>query len=82
MKLSTAALRATFEKKSASQLLTEMISLLTESLDELSDVSDEVPTQFEYGEKTAYVECLEWLSSWENAKDSGLDFEIEKRFPL
>lgn len=34
------------------------------------------------GERTAYVECLELLERWEKAAEYGLDFDIEKVFPL
>lgn len=67
------------QKKSATQVLKDMIMLLTEYLTELSN-SDS--TEFVYGEQTAYVECLEFLSHWEHAEENGLDFDVEKRFPL
>ena len=38
--------------------------------------------EFGYGEKTAYVECLEIIQQWEKAKENGLDYEIEKFFSL
>lgn len=67
--------------KNANEVLSDMIVLLIHYLNELSDCN-ETSAPFAYGEKTAYVECLEMLSEWENAEEKGLDFEVEKRFPL
>lgn len=70
------------QKKKNNELLHDMIELLTSYLDELSDVCDSAEEQFAYGEKTAYVECLELLSLWDKAEEHGLNFNIEQRFPL
>ena len=70
------------QKLTATELLTYMIDLLTSYLIELSDVCDTPNQQFSYGEKTAYVECLEILAYWENADENGLNYEVENRFPL
>lgn len=67
------------QKQSATQILKDMIALLTEYLTELSNSAS---TDFIYGEQTAYVECLELLAHWEHAEENGLDFDVEKRFPL
>lgn len=56
--------------------------LLLFYLDDLKDVTDSQSTLFEYGEKTAYTECLEVLQLWEHAARYGLDFDIEKKYPL
>ncbi len=37
---------------------------------------------FSYGEKTALVECLEIIQLWDEAKQAGLDYVIEDRYPL
>ena len=37
---------------------------------------------FRVRRKNAYTECLEMIQLWKNAKQVGLDFEIEKKFPL
>ncbi len=65
-------------KKTAEEVLSKMIGLFTEYLEELRDTKGD----FAYGEKTAYVECLEYIDEWEGAAKHGLDFEVEKRFPL
>ncbi len=70
------------QKKHAEKILKDLIDLLITYLIELSDVTDEPHTQFEYGEKYAYIECLEFLQWWEKANENGLDFDIEKRFPI
>jgi len=58
-----------------------MVKLLgyVEELKEYRNVEGE---EFQYGERTAYTECLEMLQEWKEAKNKGLDFEIEKRYPL
>ncbi len=68
------------QKLSAVETLQYMIDMLTYSLLELEDCEE--PNDFTYGEKTAYVECMEWLQSWEEAAKNGLDYEIESRFVL
>lgn len=37
---------------------------------------------FVFGERTAYVECLEIIQYWEHSHINGLNFDIEKRFPV
>ena len=51
-------------------------------LEELKELHSKHDDLFAYGEKTAYTECLEILQLWDNAAQHGLDFEIEKRYPL
>lgn len=68
-------------KKSSDELLGEMISQLLIYLEELSS-GEPKPDPFIYGEKTAYVECLEWLQAWEYADRFGLNFNIEQKFSL
>ena len=75
-------MEATMQKKKATDLLYFMISALIRSLKELSFSSSSDDNLFCYGEKTAYVECLEWIQQWENAEAYGLDFDVEARFPL
>ena len=70
------------QKKTANELLNFLITLLTSYLEELSTSSALDEDQFCYGEKTAYTECLELLQEWEFAEVNGLDFNVEKRFPL
>ena len=69
------------QKKNANDLLKYMISSLLLALEELSSPSL-TDNMFCYGEKTAYVECLEWLQQWEYAGQNGLSFDIERHFPL
>ena len=69
-------------KKTAAELLKFMISWLTFYLEELSAASPLDADQFCYGEKTAYLECLEWIRQWEYAESNGLDFNVTARFPL
>ncbi len=67
--------------ESAAAVLRFITRKLLMYLEELAgcDDSDE---EFVYGEKTAYVECLEWIQNWEEAAENGLNFEIEERYPL
>ncbi len=69
------------KKLTAEETLKYMIELLTQTLEELEDAIDE-GDEFVYGEKTAYVECLEWIQKWGKASLNGLDYNIEKRFVL
>ena len=70
------------QKKTAAELLKMMIPLLISYLKELSIISLSEKNEFLYGEQTAYTECLEWLQLWEFSESFGLDFNVEKRFPL
>lgn len=66
--------------KEAETLLEEIIENLELCLQELSDTDES--DLFCHGEKTAYIECLEWIQDWEKASEKGLNFDIEKRYPL
>lgn len=68
--------------KNAKQVLKKLIEILLIYLEELSEYKDVEGQQFEYGEKLAYTECLECIQLWKHAKKNGLDFDIEKRYPL
>ena len=65
--------------KSAKDVLIEMIVAFKEYIEE---IEEEESDTFLYGEKTAYVECLEMIQEWEGAKVFGLNFDIEKKYPL
>ena len=58
-----------------------MVQRLTAYLEELREARA-AGEDFAYGEKTAYTECLELIQLWEGAKENGLDYEIEKKYPL
>lgn len=66
----------------AKEVLEHMAERLLEYLEELKDIKPDDADCFGYGERTAYTECLEMIQLWENAKQAGLDFEIEKKYPL
>jgi len=70
------------EKKNAKEILKELVELILERLDDLKDVTNSPTEQFTYGEKTAYIEIAEVLQNWKNADKSGLDFDIEDKYPL
>ncbi len=67
-------------KKTAEKVLIYLKKILELNLDELYE--SEKMNGFIYGEKTAYVECLEIVQQWECAEDIGLDYEVEKKYPL
>ncbi len=67
------------KKLTAEETLKYVAEKLNYSLAELQGVEEE---DFIVGERTAYVECLEWLQRWERAAENGLGYDIEKRFPL
>jgi len=60
------------------QVLEYMIDLLLDYVDELLEGKGD----FCYGERTAYTECLEIMQHWDKAKFKGLNFGIEKKYPL
>lgn len=66
----------------AKEILIYMIETLLVYLEELAGITDADSMQFAYGEKTAYTECLEMVRFWEEAREHGLNFEIEAKFPL
>ena len=68
-------------KFTAQEILQYMIKLLIEYLEELSTM-DKLYDDFIYGEKIAFIECLELIQLWEDAAKNGLDFNIEKKYPL
>ena len=69
-------------KLKAEETLQLAIGTLLSYLDELWNVKDGPDTEFLYGEKTAFVECLEMLQLWEESEDNGLNFVIEDKYPL
>ena len=62
--------------------LKRLTEIIIEYLEELAECKDVANEQFEYGEKTAYVEVLEMFQEIGNAKELGIDFVIEERYPL
>ena len=63
----------------AEEILAYLIELLEDSLNELNGLEAD---RFFLGEKYAYVECLEIIQNWSEARKRGLDYDIESRFPL
>ena len=51
-------------------------------MEELFQCQGEERNEFQYGERTAYTECLEWIQMWKYADINGLDFDIEQKYPL
>ena len=71
------------QKKTSEEILIMMIELLLLYIEELFEYkTNDEAHQFQYGERLAYTECLEWIQLWEKAEEYGLYFDIEKRFPL
>lgn len=70
------------KNKNAKETLIMLIDLLVCYLEELAEFNYCEEELFQYGEKTAYVECLEAIQCWDKAKEHGLNFEIEKKYPL
>lgn len=68
--------------RNAECVLREMIKRLLNYVEELSIYRNEAEYQFEYGERTAYTECLEWIQTWTDAENYGLNFNIEDKYPL
>ena len=66
----------------AEEILAYLANLLLMYLDELKDAKKAGENSFRYGEQTAYTECLEILQEWKGAEKIGLNFNIEKKYPL
>lgn len=69
-------------ERSAEEVLEMMIELLLQYLEELFPYKNREGDLFQYGERTAYTECLEWIQQWKYARYNGLTFDIEKIYPL
>lgn len=69
-------------KRKSENVLSYMINLLKQYMEDLADVKDTPSAQFAYGEKTAYTECLEILATWEDAAGYDLAENIEELYPL
>ncbi len=67
-------------KKSTYKIMHYVKEYLELCLDEL--YGGERNNDFIYGEKTAYVECLELLQGLKGSDKIGLNYNIEKRYPL
>ncbi len=72
----------TMKDFTAEETLQNIIELFVCYLEELCTVDRYNQNEFIHGEKTAYVECLEIIQAWKNARTSGLNFDIEKKFPI
>ena len=66
----------------AKEVLEHMAETLLKYVEELKYAKANDADGFRYGERTAYTECLEMIQQWEGAKQAGLDFEIEQKYPL
>ncbi len=66
----------------AEETLEYLIELFLYYLEELKEVDEYNKNPFVHGEKTAYVECLEIIQKWSKSTIYGLNFDIEKRFPI
>lgn len=67
-------------KKTAEQVLLDLITTLTQNLEEIG--SQQRQTPFALGEVYAYTECLEIIQMWKKAKLYGLDYDLEKRYKI
>lgn len=65
--------------ETAEKILHYLKNLLEEYLRELSGIRG---CGFLYGEKIAYTECLEIIQQWNDAKCEGLNYDVEKRYPI
>ena len=62
----------------AEEVLINLISIITLNLEELKNYSSK--NQFIFGEKTAYVECLEVIQSWEKSGQQNLNYNVQKKY--
>ena len=66
----------------AEEILVYLAELLLIYLEEVKDAKGAGENSFQYGKQTAYTECLEIIQAWKGAEKIGLNFDIEKRYPL
>ncbi len=67
----------------AEETLVAMIDYITVCLEEIASLDEkDLASQFQRGQETALVECLELIQRWEKASENGLDFNIEETFPV
>ena len=64
----------------ADEILIRMMNILLNNLDQLRDYNDAPKQLFQYGAKTAYIECFELIQEWENAGEFGIGFDVEFYF--
>ena len=67
--------------KSRQQTLKALIRTIHLNLQELTETKN-APNDFCLGQIYAYVECLEILQLCPSFRNLGLDYDIEKKFPL
>ena len=68
--------------RTSEETLAYLLELLLFYLEELKKAKETDVNKFFYGEKTAYIECLEIIQFWDKAKGYGLNFDIENKYPL
>lgn len=66
----------------AEEILVYLTRLLLFYMEELKEADNKDSELFCYGEKTAYIECLEIIRRWDKAEQCGLTFNIETEYPL
>lgn len=64
------------------QIIIELRNLLLNRLKQIREFDGECDSRFLEGESTAYLECLETIQRLDCDCEFGLDFDIEKEFPL
>lgn len=67
---------------SADEVVKFLIEKFLVYVDDLKDYQDVEGEEFQFGERVAYTECLEYLQMWIHAAEYGLDFDVEERYPL
>jgi len=70
------------KEKTAEEVLVFMIDRLLENLDDLYECVDTPETQYQYGQKVAYLDCLIMIQSWIDACQNGLDFDLTEKYKL
>lgn len=64
------------------QIIIELRDLIVNRLTQIREFEGECDELFLAGENTAYLECLETIQRLDDGCEFGLDFDIEKEFPL
>lgn len=70
------------KRMSHTQMIFELRDLLLKRLTQIKTFDGVCDARFLEGENTAYLECLETIQRLDRDCEFGLDFDLEKAFPI
>lgn len=66
----------------ACELVSEMIDRNLKELEEVKEFTEKSENQYAYGVKVQLIANLEQMKKWDFAKEKGLDFDVNGKYPL